>query len=157
MGYWPLGQKCSIQSALISAKVNLRHFQTTKWSNRDPFSISQKHQGPVGRWLTKMRKSRFWRFSGWPYGARGSIGNFQLGLWDWNPDILYGLACPSQNLKSEMSKMAECKRGPKLDPNIISLKSRSGLLAVGAKVFNTKCSDISQSEPQTLPNNQMKQ
>ena len=45
----------------------------------------------------------------------------------------------------------------KLDPNIISEKSKSWVFAVGAKVFKTKFSDINLGEPQTLPKDQMKQ
>ena len=53
--------------------------------------------------------------------------------------------------------MRKCKSRCRLNPIIISEKSKSWVFAVGAKVFKTKFSDIKLGEPQTLPKDQMKQ
>ena len=53
--------------------------------------------------------------------------------------------------------MRKCESRCRLNPIIISEKSKSWVFAVGAKVFKTKFSDINLGEPQTLPKDQMKQ
>ena len=59
-------------------------------------------------------------------------------------------------MASESRKMAECKSGCYFLPIIISEKSKCWVLDFGGKLVNGKVVHINQSQPQALPNNQMK-
>ena len=160
VGFWPSVAKWSKGSCFISTKVNPRHSQTTKWSITDNFSINQNHQGPFQRLLIKFEKIRFLTdFHSTQWGGRWDGGDWPTlpNCFETKfPEILHGQRVLSQKMASYNPKMAEWFRGARSVPIIISGKSKSWVLAVGGKTVKGKVLHINQSQPQALPNYQMK-
>ena len=84
------GEASSVISCPRSTIDSPRAIQASIWANRNRFSINQNH--PRHLW-PKFKKSEiltFFEIGQVTLTPRGSIGNFNLGLWDSKCKILHG-------------------------------------------------------------------